>query len=60
MNGLRLVLFGVNSDAGFGHEPRRPLAFFTGGATASPLELLPDVPLPAGAAPVREPEEASA
>ena len=39
MNGLRLVLFGVNSDAGFGHAPRRPLAFFTGGATALPLIL---------------------
>ena len=40
MNGLRLVLFGVNSDAGFGHEPRRPLAFFLGGAPA-PLPTVP-------------------
>ncbi len=40
MNGLRLVLFGVNSDAGFGHEPRRPLAFFTGGAPAPLSSLL--------------------
>lgn len=60
MNGLRLVLFGVNSDAGFGHEPRQPLAFFTGGATALPLILPSASPLSAGAAPVREPEEALA
>lgn len=60
MNGLRLVLFYVNSDAGFGHEPRRPLAFFTGGATALPL-ILPSVSsVSAGAAPVREPEEETA
>ena len=42
MNGLRLVLFGVNSDAGFGHEPRRPLAFFLGGAPAPLSPLLPE------------------
>ena len=51
MNGIRLVLFGVNSDVGLGAMP--PLSFFTGGVTA----FLP-TPLPefyrAKAAPVRE------
>ena len=43
MNGLRLVLFGVNSDAGFGHEPRQPISFFLGGAPAPlPPTLLPE------------------
>ena len=31
MSGVRLVLFGINSDAGLGAMP--PLSFFTGGAT---------------------------
>ena len=57
MNGLRLVLFGINSDAGLGAIPRMPLAFFTGWATASPLDTTPEVKqFPAGAAPVRETE----
>ena len=36
MNGLRLVLFHVNSDAGLrAAYPRQPLAFFLGGAPLS-------------------------
>lgn len=55
MNGLRLVLFGVNSDAGFGHEPRRPLAFFLGGVSLNPS--LSSLLLREVGAPVEEPEK---
>lgn len=42
MNGLRLVLFGINSDAGLGSIPRMPLAFFLGGCDVpSDFLLLP-------------------
>ena len=43
MNGLRLVLFSINSDAGLGAIPRMPLSFFLGGADL-PLQpfLLPE------------------
>ena len=40
MNGLRLVLFGVNSDAGLGAIPRMPLSFFLGGAGLPPQPFL--------------------
>lgn len=40
MNGIRLVLFGVNSDVGIGVIPKMPLAFFLGGAPASFSPLL--------------------
>ena len=43
MNGLRLVLFMVNSDAGLGSYPRQPLAFFLGGCDAPSDFLLPPV-----------------
>jgi len=37
---LRLVLFGVNSDAGLGAIPRMPLSFFLGGAGLPPQPFL--------------------
>lgn len=41
MSGLRLVLFGVNSDSGLALGPRPPLAFFLGGALADLLHRQP-------------------
>ena len=58
MNGLRLVLFRVNSDAGIDAIPRMPLAFFLGGCDVpSDFLLLPVRGMDALAS-AEEPEEA--
>ena len=50
VNGLRIVLFPVGSDAGLGAQPRPPLSFFLGGADLPSGFLL----LPAGRAALAE------